>query len=239
MSTVAAADALASVAERLAAAGSPPAVARALGAALRCSAVVRDPAGSTIALVARSTLEERSLRTRDNLEVHELAVGGNVVGSAALAWHDGAADPATLEIALVLLASAIALSHDPAGNDSAELARLLSELLAGGALTPEVQERLAALEPSPVSRSVLVVRAQAVTPLDEGWREELLEAVNAAATEAEPRSQVLSVELQRVGAAPWSWCPVMSLPPSEWPISSCGALSRRAASCAPRLGGAA
>ncbi len=202
MSTVAAADALASVAERLAAAGSPPAVARALGAALRCSAVVRDPAGSTIALVARSTLEERSLRTRDNLEVHELAVGGNVVGSAALAWHDGAADPATLEIALVLLASAIALSHDPAGNDSAELARLLSELLAGGALTPEVQERLAALEPSPVSRSVLVVRAQAVTPLDEGWREELLEAVNAAATEAEPRSQVLSVELQRVGAAP-------------------------------------
>lgn len=202
MSTVAAADALASVAERLAAAGSPPAVARALGAALRCSAVVRDPAGSTIALVARSTLEERSLRTRDNLEVHELAVGGNVVGSVALAWHDGAAEPATLEIALVLLASAIALSHDPAGNDSAELARLLSDLLGGGALTPEVQERLAALEPSPVSRSVLVVRAQAVTPLDEGWREELLEAVNAAATEAEPRSQVLSVELQRVGAAP-------------------------------------
>ncbi len=86
-------DALAKVAERLAAAGSPPAVARAIGAALRCSAVVRDPSGATVALVARSTLEERTLRTRENLDVRELQIGGQAVGSVALAWHDGPAPP--------------------------------------------------------------------------------------------------------------------------------------------------
>lgn len=196
-------EALAKVAERLAAAGSPPAVARAIGAALRCSAVVRDPSGATVALVARSTLEERTLRTRENLDVRDLTIGGQAVGSVALAWHERSADPALVEIALALLASSIAVSHDPAGNDSAELARLLGEVLGGsGAPTAELLERIGALEPSPVPRSVLVVRAQAVTPLDEGWRDGLLESVGAAATEAEPRSTVLPIELQRVGSAP-------------------------------------
>ncbi|MEH3053210.1 MAG: helix-turn-helix domain-containing protein [Patulibacter minatonensis] len=196
-------EALAKVAERLAAAGSPPAVARALGAALRCSAVVRDPSGATVALVARSTLEERTLRTRENLDVRDLLIGGQAVGSVALAWHDGAPSEALVDIALGLLASSIAVSHDPAGNDSAELARLLGEVLAGrGAPSAELLERVAALEPTPLPRSVLVVRAQAVTPLDEGWRDGLLESVGAAASEAEPRSTVLPIELQRVGAAP-------------------------------------
>jgi PucR C-terminal helix-turn-helix domain/GGDEF-like domain len=196
-------DALAKVAERLAAAGSPPAVARAIGAALRCSAVVRDPSGATVALVARSTLEERTLRTRENLDVRELQIGGQSVGSVALAWHDGPAAPGLIEISLALLASSIAVSHDPAGNDSAELARLLGEYLAGsGGPSADLLERISALEPSPLPRSVLVIRAQAVTPLDEGWREALLESVGAAASEAEPRSTVLPLELQRVGTAP-------------------------------------
>ncbi len=196
--------ALAQIAERLTAAGSPPAVARALGAALRCSAVVRDPSGATVALVARSALEERTLRTRENLDVRELVIGGQVVGSAALAWHDGAPEPPIISIGLGLLAAAIALSHDPAGNDGAELARLLGELLSRGAgpVPAELLERVTALEPTPVPRSVLVVRAQAVTPLDEGWRDALLESVASAAAEAEPRSIVLSIDLQRVGAAP-------------------------------------
>ncbi|MBO9531637.1 MAG: helix-turn-helix domain-containing protein [Solirubrobacteraceae bacterium] len=198
-------DALAKVAERLAAAGSPPAVARAIGAALRCSAVVRDPSGATVALVARSTLEERTLRTRENLDVRELQIGGQSVGSVALAWHDGPAPASLTDIALALLASSIAVSHDPAGNDSAELARLLGEVLSlSGPAGPsaDLLERISALEPSPVPRSVLVVRAQAVTPLDEGWRDALLESVGAAAAEAEPRSTVLPIELQRVGTAP-------------------------------------
>lgn len=197
-------DALAQVAERLATAGSPPTVARALGAALRCSAVVRDPTGATVALVARSALEERTLRTRENLDVRELTIGGQVVGSVALAWHDGAPDAPLVNIALGLLAASIALSHDPAGSDGAELARLLGELLGRAAGPPpaELLERIAALEPTPLPRSVLVVRAQAVTPLDEGWRDALLESVASSAAEAEPRSTVLSIELQRVGAAP-------------------------------------
>lgn len=196
-------DALAKVAERLAAAGSPPVVARAIGAALRCSAVVRDPSGSTVALVARSTLEERTLRTRENLDVRDLLIGGQSVGSVALAWHDGPAHPALTDIALALLASSIAVSHDPAGNDSAELARLLGEVLSGsGSPSADLLERISALEPTPLPRSVLVVRAQAVTPLDEGWRDGLLESVGAAAAEAEPRSTVLPIELQRVGTAP-------------------------------------
>ena len=197
-------DALAQVAERLATAGSPPTVARALGAALRCSAVVRDPTGATVALVARSALEERTLRTRDNLDVRELLIGGQSVGSVALAWHDGAPAAPLVDIALGLLAASIALSHDPAGSDGAELARLLGELLGRAAGPPpaELLERITALEPAPIPRSVLVVRAQAVTPLDEGWRDALLESVAASAAEAEPRSTVLSIELQRVGAAP-------------------------------------
>jgi hypothetical protein len=196
--------ALAQIAERLSAAGSPPAVARALGAALRCSAVVRDPSGATVALVARSALEERTLRTRENLDVRDLVIGGQVVGSVALAWHDGAPEQPIAQIGLSLLASAIALSHDPAGSDGAELARLLGELLGRGSGPPpaELLERITALEPTPVPRSVLVVRAQAVTPLDEGWRDALLESVASAAAEAEPRSSVLSIDLQRVGAAP-------------------------------------
>lgn len=196
-------DALAKVAERLSAAGSPPVVARAIGAALRCSAVVRDPTGATVALVARSTLEERTLRTRENLDVRDLQIGGQSVGSVALAWHDGPAEASLVDIALALLAASIAVSHDPAGNDSAELARLLGEVL-GGSPTPsaDLLERIAALEPTPVPRSVLVVRAQAVTPLDEGWRDGLLESVGVAASEAEPRSTVLPIELQRVGTAP-------------------------------------
>jgi hypothetical protein len=183
---------------------SPPAVARALGAALRCSAVVRDPSGATVALVARSALEERTLRTRDNLDVRELVIGGQAVGSVALAWHDGAPDAPIVQIGLGLLAAAIALSHDPAGSDGAELARLLGELLSRGhgPAPAELLERITALEPTPVPRSVLVVRAQAVTPLDEGWRDALLESVASAAAEAEPRSTGLSIELQRVGAAP-------------------------------------
>ena len=196
-------DALSKVAERLAAAGSPPAVARAIGSALRCSAVVRDPTGATVALVARSTLEERTLRTRENLDVRELLIGGQAVGSVALAWHDGPASPALTEIALALLASSIAVSHDPAGNDTAELARLLGEVLSGASgPSADLLERITALEATPVPRSVLVVRAQAVTPLDEGWRDGLLESVGAAAAEAEPRSTVLPIELQRVGTAP-------------------------------------
>ncbi|MBJ7472075.1 MAG: helix-turn-helix domain-containing protein, partial [Solirubrobacteraceae bacterium] len=197
-------DALAQVAERLATTGSPPTVARAIGAALRCSAVVRDPTGATVALVARSALEERTLRTRDNLDVRELLIGGQAVGSVALAWHDGAPNAPLVDIALGLLAASIALSHDPAGSDGAELARLLGELLGRPAGPPpaELMERIAALEPAPVPRSVLVVRAQAVTPLDEGWRDALLESVASAAAEAEARSTVLSIELQRVGAAP-------------------------------------
>ena len=195
---------LAQIAERLSAAGSPPAVARAFASALRCSAVVRDPSGATVALVARSALEERTLRTRENLDVRELTIGGQVVGTAALAWHDGAPDPAIVQVGLGLLAAAIALSHDPAGTDGAELSRLLSELLGRGAgpVPADLLERITALEPTPVPRSVLVVRAQAVTPLDEGWRDALLESVASAASEAEPRCIVLSIDLQRVGAAP-------------------------------------
>ncbi len=75
-------------------------------------------------------------------------------------------------------------------------------LSGSGSPSADLLERISALEPTPLPRSVLVVRAQAVTPLDEGWRDGLLESVGAAAAEAEPRSTVLPIELQRVGAAP-------------------------------------
>lgn len=196
--------ALAQVAERLTSAGSPPAVARALTAGLRCSVIVRDLTGSTIAISARSTLEERSLRSKPDLDIRDLIVGGTEVGSVAIAWHDGAADDDTVRIALALLAAAIVVSNDPASGDGAELARLLTELLASGSgpLSDDLRERIQSLEPTPVSRGVLVVRAQAVTPLDEGWRDGLLETIAAAAAEAEPRTTVLSIELLRVGVAP-------------------------------------
>lgn len=196
--------ALAQIAERLGSPGTPPAVARAFGTALRCSAVVRDPSGATIVLVARSALEERSLRTRENLDVRDLLVAGQSVGSVALAWHATPPAEELLTTGLSLLAAAIAVSQDPGGVDGAELARLLGELMSAGSgpVAPELLEKVAALEPAPVDRTVLVIRAQAITPLDEGWRAALLDSVASAASEAEPRAFVLSVELQRVGPSP-------------------------------------
>jgi hypothetical protein len=195
-------DALARIAERCSTSGTPPVVARAIAGEVSCSVVVRDSEQSTIAVAARSALEERSLRARDDLDVHDLQIAGRSVGHAAFLWHDKAPEAAFLTGALTLLAATVALASEGTGADSAELGRLLRELLSAGVVDDDTIERITALEPSVTARSMLVVRAQPLTALDEHWREQLLDGIAAAATEAEARSSVLAIELPRVGISP-------------------------------------
>lgn len=195
---------LAGIAERLASAGGPVAVARAFGSALGCSLILRDATGTTIVVAARSGLEEQSLPARSDLAEHALKIGGEPVGSASLAWHGEPADRDALEVALGLLAASVALTGDGAGRDAGELAGLYTELLAAGPEGPDpaVVERIGGLDPSTPARTVLVVRAQAITPLEEDWRERLLQSVAIAASEAERRAVIVAASAGGHGPFP-------------------------------------
>lgn len=193
-------EALAEIAAGFAnASGGAFSVARTLGGALGCSAVVRDPAGAIVVVAARSSLEESSITSRTDLDEHRLTVAGEWVGTVAFAWHGEPADPQALEVAIALLAGSVAASAqgDGTGADADELAGWFAQLLEDGpdAPEPELLEVLAERSGDAVERCLLIVRAQAITPLDEGWRERLLQSVRAAAIEAQRDAVVIRLDL--------------------------------------------
>src|SRR6476469_6812994 len=80
-----------------------PEVARAAARALDASLVILDRAGQVLAVAARSPAEEQSiLAGGDDIEVHELRVGGEPAGELRLRHRADGPSPLTGLVAVVL-----------------------------------------------------------------------------------------------------------------------------------------
>jgi sugar diacid utilization regulator len=183
-----------------------PEVVRAAARALDASLVLLDRAGQVLAVAARSPADERSLMSdAADVDVVELRVADHTVGHLRMRLRGGAG-PAVVRIVTTLIASEVervraperasreaigAFLHQALGNGFADRADLLAraEELAVGGLDE--------------GATVIVARAHAHVPTDDGWRARVLMTAERGARAAAPnavaalreRSEVVGAEV--------------------------------------------
>jgi hypothetical protein len=156
-----------------------PEVARAAARAVDASLVVLDRAGQVLAVAARSPAEEQLIVAGgEEIEIVPLRLGGETVGELRLRPRSGDIDELAGLVAIVIAAEAerVRAPH----RASAEAAEaFVGELLAGDPGDPGV----VGLDLDS-GGFVLVARARAHAPVDDGWRARVLGAVDRGARSA-------------------------------------------------------
>lgn len=178
-----------------------PEVVRAAARALDATLVVADRAGGVLAVAARSPADERTvLAGGEGIEVLELRLGDRSVGQLRIRARGGAAAGIVRLVATLLageverLRAPVQASQEAAGAFLAAVldreVRSAEEIAARGReLGLELRE----------GASVLVARAHAHAPADEGWRARVLGAVDRGARSG--AADTLTVALQRSGTS--------------------------------------
>ncbi|MDQ3769536.1 MAG: hypothetical protein M3370_08695, partial [Actinomycetota bacterium] len=150
-----------------------PEVVRAAARALDSTLVVADRAGGVLAVAARSPADERTvLAGGEGIEVLELRLGDRSVGQVRIRARSGAAAGGVVRLVATLLAGEVERLRAPARASQEAAGAFLAAVLdrelrtaqeiaaRGRALGLELRE----------GASVLVARAHAHAPADEGWR---------------------------------------------------------------------
>jgi hypothetical protein len=183
MSSASEVGALEALTEAVSSGAGLPEVVRAAARALDASLVVMDRAGQVLAVAARSPAEEQQiLEGGKGVEVLELRLGGEPVGEMRLRARGD--DPSELTGLVGLLVAGEAERARAPHRASAEAAEtFVAALLAG-----EVQDASAVGLELDAGASVLVARARAFAPVDDGWRDRVLGVVDRGARGAASRA---------------------------------------------------
>jgi sugar diacid utilization regulator len=189
--------ALDGVTEAVASGAGLPEVVRAAARVLDATLVVADRAGGILAVAARSPSDERAvLAGGEGIEVLELRLGDRSVGQLRMRARGGAA-AGVVRLVATLLAGEVERLRAPARASQeaagAFLAAVLDrELHAAEEISARGRELGLELREG---ASVLVARAHALAPADEGWRARVLGAVERGARSG--AADALAVALRR------------------------------------------
>jgi sugar diacid utilization regulator len=189
--------ALDGVTEAVASGAGLPEVVRAAARVLDATLVVADRAGGILAVAARSPADERAvLAGGEGIEVLELRLGDRSVGQLRMRARGGAA-AGVVRLVATLLAGEVERLRAPARASQeaagAFLAAVLDrELHAAEEISARGRELGLELREG---ASVLVARAHALAPADEGWRARVLGAVERGARSG--AADALAVALRR------------------------------------------
>lgn len=165
-----------------------PEVVRAAARALDASMVLTDPTGAVLAVAARSPADEQSLLDdEEGVDAIELRVADTPVGTLRLRQR-GEARPALLRLVTTLVASEVERLRAPERASEAATSAFLHAVLAR-----ELSGREAILARAAElgvdlgdGASVVVVRAHAHVPVEDGWRARVLAVAERGARAVAP-----------------------------------------------------
>ena len=165
-----------------------PEVLRAAARALGASLAVSDRGGTVLAVAAKSPADERSLLAEsDGVEAIELRVADEPVGTLRLRMRT---DPgvAVLRLVTTLIASEVERLRAPDRASAAALGSFLRAVISRDLSGREdIVARASELGIEiDGGASVLVVRARALVPVDDGWRDRVLAVAARGARGAIP-----------------------------------------------------
>jgi sugar diacid utilization regulator len=189
--------ALDAVTDAVASGAGLPDVVRAAARALDATLVVADRAGGILAVAARSPADERAvLAGGEGIEVLELRLGDRSVGQLRMRARGGATT-GVVRLVATLLAGEVERLRAPARASQEAAVAFLAGVLDRDVRAAEdiaARGRELGLELRE-GASVLVARAHAHAPADEGWRARVLGAVDRGARSG--AADALAVALQR------------------------------------------
>jgi hypothetical protein len=182
-------DALDAISSAVAMGQSLPEVVRAAAKALDASLVLADRAGAVLAVAARSSADERSLMAdgREDVDLVDLRVGGQGVGTLRIRTRSPL-QPVVLRLVAILLASEVERVRAPQRASQEATTAFLPATLAGE-LTDRVNILARGAEIGLVlddGATVIVARAHALSPVEDGWRARVLAAAERGARAAAP-----------------------------------------------------
>jgi sugar diacid utilization regulator len=189
--------ALDAVTDAVASGAGLPNVVRAAAWALDATLVVADRAGGILAVAARSPADERAvLAGGEGIEVLELRLGDRSVGQLRIRARGGVL-AGVVRLVATLLAGEVERLRAPARASQEAAGAFLAAVLDRG--LSDGEEIVAAGQELGLDlregASVLVARAHAHAPADEGWRARVLGAVDRGARSG--AADALAVALQR------------------------------------------
>ncbi len=166
-----------------------PEVVRAAAKALDASLVLADRAGAVLAVAARSSADERSLMVegREDVDLVDLRVAGQGVGTLRMRARSPV-HPVVLRLVAILLASEVERVRAPQRASQEATTAFLHATLAGE-LTDRANVIARGAEIGLVlddGATVIVARAHALSPVEEGWRARVLAAAERGARAAAP-----------------------------------------------------
>jgi sugar diacid utilization regulator len=182
-------DALDAISSAVAMGQSLPEVVRAAAKALDASLVLADRAGAVLAVAARSSADERSLMAdgREDVDLVDLRVGGQGVGTLRIRTRSPL-QPVVLRLVAILLASEVERVRAPQRASQEATTAFLHATLAGE-LTDRANVIARGAEIGLVlddGATVIVARAHALSPVEDGWRARVLAAAERGARAAAP-----------------------------------------------------
>jgi sugar diacid utilization regulator len=166
-----------------------PEVVRAAARALDASLVLADRTGAVLAVAARSSADERTLMIdgREDVDVVDLRVAGQVVGTLRMRAR-GTVAPVLLRLVATLVASEVERVRAPHRASQEATTAFLHAVLAG-----ELNDRANVVARAADigmnledGATVIVARAHALAPVEEGWRPRVLAAAERGARAAAP-----------------------------------------------------
>ncbi|WP_372789063.1 PucR family transcriptional regulator [Paraconexibacter sp.] len=168
-----------------------PEIVRAAARALGASLVLADRAGTTLAVAARSTADERALAAgASGVEVVELRVADEPVGTLRMRVR-GTPDPmlpAVIRLVTGLIAGEVERLRAPERASQEEAGRFLRDVLDRNVTDrEEIVERAAALGfDAEAGASLLVARAHPRVTTEDGWRARVLAVAERGARAVAP-----------------------------------------------------
>jgi hypothetical protein len=182
-------DALDAISSAVAMGQSLPEVVRAAAKALDASLVLADRAGAVLAVAARSSADERSLMAdgREDVALVDLRVAGQGVGTMRMRVRSPV-QPVVLRLVAILLASEVERVRAPQ-RASQEATTAFLHATRAGELTDRANVVARGAESGLAlddGATVIVARAHALAPVEEGWRARVLAAAERGARAAAP-----------------------------------------------------
>jgi sugar diacid utilization regulator len=182
-------DALDAISSAVAMGQGLPEIVRAAAKALDASLVLADRAGAVLAVAARSSADERSLMAdgREDVALVDLRVAGQGVGTMRMRARSPV-QPVVLRLVAILLASEVERVRAPQRASQEATTAFLHATLAGE-LTDRANVVARGAEIGLAlddGATVIVARAHALAPVEEGWRARVLAAAERGARAAAP-----------------------------------------------------
>jgi sugar diacid utilization regulator len=182
-------DALDAISSAVAMGQGLPEIVRAAAKALDASLVLADRAGAVLAVAARSSADERSLMAdgREDVALVDLRVAGQGGGTMRVRVRSPV-QPVVLRLVAILLASEVERVRAPQRASQEATTAFLHATLAGE-LTDRANVVARGAEIGLAlddGATVIVARAHALAPVEEGWRARVLAAAERGARAAAP-----------------------------------------------------